>query len=57
MVNSAKYDYSNGPLECINRKIKNLKRSCCSAILEIYCSALTVSAPKKIPHFIFEARN
>lgn len=29
VANSAKYDYSNGPLEGINRKIKNLKRSCC----------------------------
>ncbi len=29
IANSAKYDYSNGPLEGINRKIKNLKRSCC----------------------------
>ncbi|MEO5289253.1 ISL3 family transposase [Limosilactobacillus allomucosae] len=29
IANSAKYDYSNGSLEGINRKIKNLKRSCC----------------------------
>ena len=28
-----------------------------SAILKIYCGALTVSMPKKIPHFIFEAGN
>ncbi|MDD6892951.1 MAG: hypothetical protein PUD28_01620 [Lactobacillus sp.] len=49
MTNSAKYDYSNGPLKGINRKIKNLKRSCCSAILEIYCGALTVSALQKFP--------
>ncbi|WP_416338364.1 transposase [Limosilactobacillus mucosae] len=33
IANSAKYDYSNGSLEGINRKIKNLKRSC---ILKIY---------------------
>jgi len=29
IANSAKYDYSNGLLKGINRKIKNLKRSCC----------------------------
>ncbi|MFR0596167.1 transposase [Limosilactobacillus mucosae] len=29
IANSAKYDYSNEPLEGINRKIKNLKRSWC----------------------------
>ncbi|MFY4495879.1 transposase [Limosilactobacillus mucosae] len=28
VANSTKYDYSNGPLEGINYKIKNLKRSC-----------------------------
>lgn len=28
VLNSIKYKYSNGPLEGINRKIKNLKRSC-----------------------------
>lgn len=28
VANSTKYDYSNGPLEGINHKIKNLKRSC-----------------------------
>lgn len=29
VANSAKYSYSNGPLEGINRKIKCLKRICC----------------------------
>ncbi|QOL70609.1 transposase [Limosilactobacillus mucosae] len=29
MANNAKYDYSNGLLKGINRKIKNLKHSCC----------------------------
>lgn len=28
VINSVKYDFSNGPLEGINRKIKVLKRSC-----------------------------
>ncbi|MCH5379246.1 transposase, partial [Limosilactobacillus reuteri] len=28
VLNSAKFDYSNGPLEGINRKIKTLKRTC-----------------------------
>lgn len=28
IINSTKYEYSNGPLEEINRKIKNLKRTC-----------------------------
>ena len=28
-----------------------------SAILKIYCVALTVSVLQKIPHFIFEAGN
>ena len=27
-LNSAKFEYSNGPLEGINRKIKTLKRTC-----------------------------
>ena len=28
VLNSAKFEYSNGPLEGINRKIKTLKRTC-----------------------------
>lgn len=28
VLNSAKFDYSNGPLEGINCKIKTLKRTC-----------------------------
>jgi len=28
VINSVKYEFSNGPLEGINRKIKVLKRSC-----------------------------
>ena len=28
VLNSAKFNYSNGPLEGINRKIKTLKRTC-----------------------------
>lgn len=29
ITNSARFSYSNGPLEGINRRIKSLKRSCC----------------------------
>ena len=28
VLNSVKYDFSNGPVEGINRRIKSLKRSC-----------------------------
>ncbi|MBB1085360.1 transposase, partial [Limosilactobacillus fastidiosus] len=28
VINSTKYEFSNGPLEGINRKIKTLKRTC-----------------------------
>ncbi len=28
VLNSTKFEYSNGPLEGINRKIKTLKRTC-----------------------------
>ena len=28
VLNSAKFDYSTGPLKGINRKIKTLKRTC-----------------------------
>ena len=28
VLNSVEYDFSNGPVEGINRRIKNLKRSC-----------------------------
>ena len=28
VLNSDKFEYSNGPLEGINRKIKTLKRTC-----------------------------
>ncbi|WP_416338186.1 transposase [Ligilactobacillus ruminis] len=28
VLNSVEYDFSNGPVEGINRRIKSLKRSC-----------------------------